>query len=62
MAGIARAAIGLAVKPLVPEVNVGWLILGTFVLAILYFAFLAVGLETWVTNPASHPPGGTTVC
>jgi membrane-bound metal-dependent hydrolase YbcI (DUF457 family) len=56
MAGIAHAAVGLAAKPLVPEVNVGWLILGTFLLDILYFAFLAAGLEIWVTNPAAHPP------
>ncbi|HXX17504.1 MAG TPA: hypothetical protein VEJ47_21580 [Candidatus Eremiobacteraceae bacterium] len=56
MAGIAHAAVGLAAKPLIPEVNVGWLILGTFVLDILYFAFLAVGLEVWPANPAAHPP------
>lgn len=54
MAGIAHAAVGLAVKPLVPEVNVGWLILGTFVLDILWVAFWAVGLET---SPAYHGPG-----
>ena len=56
MAGIAHVAVGLAAKPLIPEVTVGWLILGTFVLDILYFAFLAVGLEVWPANPAAHPP------
>jgi len=56
MAGIAHFSVGLAAKPLVPEVNVGWLILATMVLDILYFGFLAVGLEIWVTNPAAHPP------
>lgn len=54
MAGIAHAAIGLAAKPLVPEVNVGWLILGTCVLDILWVAFWAIGLET---SPAYHGPG-----
>ncbi|MGO8756620.1 MAG: hypothetical protein ACLQG3_00705 [Terracidiphilus sp.] len=54
MAGIAHAAVGLAVKPLVPEVNVGWLILGTSVLDILWIAFWCVGLET---SPAYHGPG-----
>ena len=56
MAGIAHAAIGLAAKPLLPEVNVGWLILGTVVLDILWLAFWCVGLETSPMNPASHPP------
>jgi hypothetical protein len=56
MAGIAHAAIGLAAKPLVPEVNVGWLILGTFVLDILWIAFWAVGLEIWPGVPGAHPP------
>jgi hypothetical protein len=56
MAGIAHAAVGLAAKPLVPQVNVGWLILGTFLLDILYFAFWCVGLETWPANPGGHPP------
>ncbi len=45
MAGLAHAAVGLVAKPLVPEVNVGWLILGTFVLDILWIAFWCVGLE-----------------
>ncbi|MGB0063117.1 MAG: hypothetical protein WBP85_01620 [Terracidiphilus sp.] len=54
MAGIAHVAVGLAVKPLVPEVNVGWLILGTWVLDILWVIFWAVGLET---SPAYHGPG-----
>ncbi len=54
MAGIAHAAVGLAAKPLVPEVNVGWLILGTVVLDILWVAFWCVGLET---SPAYHGPG-----
>jgi hypothetical protein len=56
MAGTAHAAVGLAAKPLVPEVNVGWLILGTFVLDILWVAFWCVGLETSPANPAAHPP------
>jgi membrane-bound metal-dependent hydrolase YbcI (DUF457 family) len=54
MAGLAHAAVGLVAKPLVPEVNVGWLILGTFVLDILWVAFWCVGLET---SPAYHGPG-----
>ena len=54
MAGLAHAAVGLVAKPLVPEVNVGWLILGTFVLDILWIAFWCVGLET---SPAYHGPG-----
>lgn len=54
MAGIAHTAVGLAVKPLAPEINVGWLILGASLLDILWFAFWAVGLETW--GPAAHPP------
>jgi hypothetical protein len=56
MAGIAHAAVGLATKPLVPEVNVGWLILGTVVLDILWLVFWCVGLETSPMNPAAHPP------
>jgi hypothetical protein len=56
MAGIAHAAVGLAAKPFVPEVNVGWLILGTVVLDILWLAFWCVGLETSPMNPAAHPP------
>ncbi len=54
MAGIAHVAVGLAVKPLVPEINVGWLILATWMLDILWVVFWAVGLET---SPAYHGPG-----
>jgi membrane-bound metal-dependent hydrolase YbcI (DUF457 family) len=54
MAGIAHVAVGLAAKPLVPEVNVGWLILGTCLLDILWIVFWTVGLET---SPAYHGPG-----
>jgi membrane-bound metal-dependent hydrolase YbcI (DUF457 family) len=55
MAGIAHAAVGLAVKPLAPEINVGWLILGTFMLDILWFVFFAVGLEPNPFRPGAHP-------
>ena len=54
MAGIAHVAVGLAVKPLVPEINVGWLILATWMLDVLWVVFWAVGLET---SPAYHGPG-----
>ena len=54
MAGIAHAAVGLAVKPLVPEIHAGWLILAAMALDILWVAFWAVGLET---SPAYHGPG-----
>ncbi len=53
MAGIAHAAVGLAVKPLAPEIHAGWLILAAMALDILWVAFWAVGLET---SPAYHGP------
>jgi len=56
MAGIAHVAVGLAAKPLVAEVNVGWLIVATWLLDILWVGFWAVGLEVWPANPAAHPP------
>ena len=58
MAGIAHAAVGLAAKPFVPEINVGWLILGTMWLDVLWVAFWTVGLETWPAyhGPGAHPP------
>jgi len=55
MAGLAHAAVGLAAKPLVPKVNVGWLILGTYMLDILWIAFWGVGLEIWPAKPGAHP-------
>ena len=49
--------VGLAVKPLAPGVNVGWLILGNYVLDFLWFGFAAVGLEVWPKpGVADHPP------
>ena len=57
MAGLAHLGVGLAAKPLAPEINVGWLILGNYVLDILWFGFAAVGLEVWPTPGAQdHPP------
>ena len=47
MAAIGHLGVGLAAKAVAPEVNVGYLILGNYVLDILWFGFAAVGLETW---------------
>jgi hypothetical protein len=47
MAAIAHLGVGLAAKPPAPEINVGWLILGNYVLDFLWFGFAAVGMEVW---------------
>jgi len=47
MAGIAHLSIGLAAKPLAPEVNSCWLILGNYLLDLMWFGFVAAGLELW---------------
>ena len=57
MAAIAHLGVGLAAKRIAPEINVGYLILGNYVLDILWFGFAAVGLETWPKPGAAiHPP------
>jgi hypothetical protein len=57
MAAIAYLGVGFAAKPFAPEINVGYLILGNYVLDILWFGFAAVGLETWPKPGApGHPP------
>ncbi len=53
MAAIAHLGVGLAAKPLAPEINVGWLVLGNCVLDLLWFGFAAVGLEVW-PKPGAH--------
>ena len=53
MAAIAHLGVGLAAKPLAPEINVGWLILGNYVLDFLWFGFAAVGMEVW-PKPGVH--------
>ncbi len=53
MAAIVHLGVGLAAKPLAPGVNVGWLILGNFVLDFLWHGFAAVGLEVW-PKPGVH--------
>lgn len=57
MAAIAHLGVGLAAKPFAPEINVGYLILGNYVLDLLWFGFAAVGLETWPKpGVPGHPP------
>jgi hypothetical protein len=57
MAALAHLGVGLAAKPLAPEVNVGYLILGNYVLDILWNVFALVGIETWPRpGVAGHPP------
>ena len=53
MAAIAHLGVGLAAKPLAPEINVGWLVLGNCVLDLLWFGFAAVGMEVW-PKPGVH--------
>ena len=45
MAALAHLGIGLAAKRIVPEIPVGYLVLGAYVLDILWFAFYFVGIE-----------------
>src|SRR5271166_5224373 len=42
MAAIAHLGVGLAAKPLAPEINVGWLVLGNCVLDLLTHPMTAV--------------------
>jgi hypothetical protein len=57
LAAIAHLGIGLAAKPFAPEINVGYLILGNYVLDFLWYGFAAVGLETWPRpGVPGHPP------
>jgi membrane-bound metal-dependent hydrolase YbcI (DUF457 family) len=51
MAALGHLAVGLAAKRVAPEMNVGYLILGAYVLDILWFGFNALGME-----PLSKPP------
>ena len=53
MSAIAHLGVGLAAKPLAPEVNVGWLILGNYMLDLLWIGFAAAGLEV-MPNPGAH--------
>jgi len=39
MAALAHLGVGLAAKRIVPEIPVGYLVLGAYVLDILWFAF-----------------------
>jgi len=45
MAALAHLAVGLAAKPLVPKVNVGYLILGAYALDVVWLGCYLTGLE-----------------
>jgi len=62
VAAIAHLGVGLAAKPLAPEINVGWLILGNYVLDFLRFGLAAVGMRVAQIPYAVIPRGGSTVC
>ena len=57
MAAIAHLGFGFAAKPLAPEINIGYLLIGSEVLDLLWYGFAAVGLEA-LPKPdvPGHPP------
>lgn len=54
MAGIAHLGLGLAAKPVAPEVPVGVLLLATEANDILWGAFALAGIENMQVSPWSH--------
>lgn len=57
MAAIAHLGFGFAAKPFAPEVNIGYLLVGSEVLDLLWYGFAAVGLEGFPKpGVLGHPP------
>jgi hypothetical protein len=56
MAGLAHLGVGLAAKPLAPQVNVGYLILGAYALDVVWFGCYLAGLEAFPRGSAPAPP------
>lgn len=57
MAGLAHVGVGLAAKRFAPNVPVGVLLLGAYVIDIVWVVFFAAGVEHFgvtTTNPWSH--------
>lgn len=57
MAAIAHLGLGFAAKPFAPEINVGFLLIGSEALDLLWYGFSTVGLEG-MPKPGTpgHPP------